>query len=98
VKALREQLARVEGELEALKKSTPAPPNVVILPNIDTDPRTAPAAVTGLAGDDVGRARKSIADRIASLRQTIDSTKDQSIRGGLIQEHGALVVKLSRMP
>lgn len=98
VKALREQLARVEGELEALKKSTPAPPNVVILPNLDTDPRTAPAAVTGLAGDDAGRARKSIEDRIASLRKSIDSTKDQSIRGGLIQEHGALVVKLSRMP
>lgn len=99
IKAVLAELAKVKGEVEALQKANQqTPAHVVVLPNLTTDPATAPN-VSGEGAKAAGTeaARKAVEDRMTALRKAIDATRDASIKAGMIQEHGALLSQLSRM-
>jgi hypothetical protein len=99
VKALRAEMDKVKGDMEALQKAMQAQtPD----PNLGrtTDPASAPHTGLGLptpgAGPDPS-AKKALQEELDRLRKSIDSTADASVRAGLIQEHGALLSKFGRM-
>ncbi len=99
-KALRAELDKVKGGLEALQKAFQAqqPPD----PNAGrtTDPATAPHTGIGLPGQaavDATEAKKALQERLDTLRKAINSTPDASRKSSLIQEHGALLAELTRM-